>query len=326
MGRCTHRPPVDLGHQPDEAELTRSYDRVMVTQAERSAQQSFDDLFALTGRLVTQAEAAAALVARLELDAAHESGDREVTAQLDRVVDVIGARDVLLDLDERQRATVIGFATTMLRQAMDLIEHPSRAGGWAYTDPAIIQGQGASSVIVAKLIAGAGIGMADARILDVGTGVGALAVAFCRTFPDSTVVGIDPWEPSLDLARANVAAAGLGSRITLRQTRIEALRDDDGFDLVWMPVIFLSKQILADAVGHAVTSLRPGGEIVLGRYAGSDDPLVGALGDLRTIRSGGALLGPDDTRGLLERAGLVDVREIERTWAAPLGLTVGRRV
>jgi Rieske Fe-S protein len=180
-------------------------------------------------------------------------------------------------------------------------------------------------VIVAQLIAGAGIGGHDARILDVGTGVGALAMAFCRTFPDSTVVGIDTWELSLELARQNVAAAGLGSRITLRAESIDAFEDDDGFDLVWMPVIFLSRRILEDAVAHAVAAMRPGAQIVLGRYAGPDDRIAGALGDLRTIRSGGTLLNGSDTRALLERAGLVDVHEVDRTWPAPIGLTAGRR-
>jgi 2-polyprenyl-3-methyl-5-hydroxy-6-metoxy-1,4-benzoquinol methylase len=286
---------------------------------------SFTELQALTTRLITQAEALAGLVARLKLDASGERGDPEVAAQLDRVLELIGSTDLCANLDERERATVIGHATTMLRQAMDLIEDPVRPGGWYYTDPQIIQGQGASSVIVAQLIAGAGIGTENARILDVGTGVGALAVAFCRAFPSSTVVGIDTWELSLELARQNVAAAGLGSRITLRQARIEAFEDDEGFDLVWMPVIFLSRAILEDAVRRAVAAMRPGAQIVLGRYTGSDDPLVGALGDLRTIRSGGTLLGPGDTRALLEGAGLADVREIERTWPAPLGLTAGRR-
>jgi len=285
----------------------------------------FNELLALTSRLLTQAESLAALVARLKLDAAGERGDPEVTAQLDRVMDVIGAAELSANLDERERTAVIGHATTMLRQAMELIEDPLRPGGWFYSDPQIIQGQGASSAVVAQMLAGAGIGTPDARILDIGTGVGALAVAFCRAFPNSTVVGIDPWELSLELARQNVAAAGLVSRITLRQTRIEAFEDDDGFDLVWMPVIFLSGAILEEAVRRAVEAMRPGAEIVLGRYTGSDDPLAGALGDLRTIRSGGTLLGPTDTHALLEDAGLVDVREIERTWPAPLGLTAGRR-
>src|SRR2546423_9003414 len=300
-----------------------SYRVVMTTTELRTA--PFNELLALTTRLLTQAECLAALVARLKLDAAGEPGDPEVTAQLDRVLDVIGASDLRAKLDERERTTVIGHATTLLRQATELIDDPLRPGGWFYTDPQIIQGQGASSVMVAQLLVGAGIGTPDVRILDVGTGVGALAVAFCRTFPNSTVVGIDPWELSLELARQNVAAAGLGSRITLRQTPIEAFEDHEGFDLVWMPVIFLSQLILEDAVRRAVDTMRPGAEIVLGRYTGSDDPLVSALGDLRTIRSGGTRLGAADTRALLEDAGLVDVREIERTWSAPLGLTVGRR-
>ena len=286
---------------------------------------TFNELLALTTRLQTQAEAQAALVARLKLDAAGERGDPEVAAQLDRVVDVLGATELCSSLDERERATVIGHATTMLRQAMELIEDPLRPGGWFYTDSQIIQGQGASSTVVAQLLLGAGIGRSDARVLDVGTGVGALAVAFCRAFPDSTVVGIDPWELSLELARQNVAASGFDSRITLQQARIEAFEDDEGFDLVWMPVIFLSRTILGEAIRRAVEAMRPGAEIVLGRYTGSDDPLVEALGDLRTIRSGGTLLGPDETCALLEGAGLVEVREIERTWPAALGLTTGRR-
>ena len=285
----------------------------------------FDELLAMTQRLLTQAESIATLVARLKLDAAGEPGDAEVRAQLDRVLEAIGAKGLCANLDERQRSIVIGHASTMLRQAIELIDDPLRPGGWFYTDPQILQGQGASSAVVADLIAGAGIGTPDARILDVGTGVGALAVAFCRRFPNATVVGIDPWELSLEMARQNVAAAGFDSRITLRQTRIEALEDDDGFDLVWMPVIFLQRSVLEDAVKRAVGAMRPGAEIVLGRYTGSDDPIVSALGDLRTIRSGGTLLGPADTRALLEGAGLVDVREIDRTWPAPLGLTTGRR-
>jgi 2-polyprenyl-3-methyl-5-hydroxy-6-metoxy-1,4-benzoquinol methylase len=293
------------------------------TEARKS---SFNELQALTMRLVTDAEAAAALVARLKMDAAAEPGDPEVAAQLDRIVDLLGATDLCANLDERERTTVIGHATTILRQAIELIDDPVRPGGWYYTDSQILQGQGASSMIVAHLIAGAGIAVGyDARILDIGTGVGLLAVAFCRTFPGSTVVGIDTWELSLELARQNVAAAGFGSRITLRQTPIDAFEDDERFDLVWMPVIFLSRAILENAVARAVAAMRPGAQIVLGRYTGSDDPLAGALGDLRTIRSGGTLLGPSGTRALLEDEGLIDVREIERTWPAPIGLTTGRR-
>jgi hypothetical protein len=121
---------------------------------------TFNELQALTTPLITQAEALAALVARLKLDAAGEPGEPEVTAQLDRVLELIGATDLCTNLDERERTTVIGHVTTMLRQAMDLIDDPVRPGGWYYTDPQIIQGQGASSGVGAQLIAGAGTSMA----------------------------------------------------------------------------------------------------------------------------------------------------------------------
>jgi hypothetical protein len=111
----------------------------------------------------------------------------------------------------------------------------------------------------------------------------------------------------------------------LHATPIDAFRDDGGFDLVWMPVIFLARAILGDAVAHAVAAMRPGARIVLGRYAGPDDPVAGALGDLRTIRSGGTLLDESETRALLGGSGLVDVHEVDRTWPAPIALTVGRR-
>src|SRR5438445_12562763 len=104
---------------------------------------SFNKMQALALRLVTEGESLAALVARLKLDAAGEPGDPEVTAQLDRVLDRIGATDLRGDLDERERATVIGHATTMLRQAIDLVDDPVRPGGWYYTDPQVLQGQGA---------------------------------------------------------------------------------------------------------------------------------------------------------------------------------------
>src|SRR5947208_10402757 len=104
-------------------------------------QASFNGLQALTMRLVNQAEALAALVARLKLDASGEPGDPEVTAQLDGVLELIGATDLRADLGERERITVIGHATTMLRQAIDLIDDPVRPGGWYYTDPQVLQGQ-----------------------------------------------------------------------------------------------------------------------------------------------------------------------------------------
>jgi hypothetical protein len=42
------------------------------------------------------------------------------------------------------------------------------------------------------------------------------------------------------------------------------------------------------------------------------------------VRSGGSVLPADAMIAELERAGFADVREAERTWAAPLRLVLGR--
>jgi SAM-dependent methyltransferase len=59
--------------------------------------------------------------------------------------------------------------------------------------------------------------------LDVGTGVAALAIAMCRLWPSLQVVGIDPSEHALALAREQVAAADASGQVELRQASIEDL-------------------------------------------------------------------------------------------------------
>src|SRR3954471_8033305 len=51
------------------------------------------------------------------------------------------------------------------------------------------------------------------EILDVGTGPGRIAIALCLADPSARVLAADLAEAMLDLARRNVSAAGLTSRI-----------------------------------------------------------------------------------------------------------------
>jgi SAM-dependent methyltransferase len=284
---------------------------------------AFDDVMGLTTRLLVQAQALAALTARLRLAERGAAGDPALRPQLDRVVDCLDARELCDELTPKQRAVVTGFATSYLRQALDLLEHPERPGEWSHSDPAVLQAQGAASAVVASLIAGAGLGRPDAHILDVGTGVARLAIAFCETYPAATVVGLDPWEPSLRLARQNVAAAGLETRITLLDTPVERFHDDAGFDLVWLPSFFIPETALDTALANVLRVTRPGGAVVVGVSDVSEDELTGAVDDLMTVRSGGTPLTPAQAITRLERAGFGAVREIERSWRAPLRLVVG---
>lgn len=287
---------------------------------------AFQELMGTSNRLLTNAQALAALTARLRLDELGIEGDPAVRAQLDRVIEALGAGQHIQELDDGERSVALSFARSYLAQALDLVEEPARAGSWNYADPVLLQAQGSSSAIVARLISDSGLGAADARILDVGTGVGGLAVALATTFPESTIVGVDPWEPALALARERVASAGLNGRITLLSQTVQELEDPDGFDLVWLPSFFIPEAVLDPALARIETLMRPDATLILGLYDATDDgSLASAVHGLFTVRAGGSVVYPEDARARLRRAGFDDVRELERDWDAPLRLVVGRR-
>ncbi|MFC4929374.1 peptide chain release factor N(5)-glutamine methyltransferase [Massilia sp. GCM10023247] len=68
------------------------------------------------------------------------------------------------------------------------------------------------------------------RLLDMGTGSGAIAVALAHTRPDAHVTALDVSEAALAVARANAAANGAQVRF-LRSDWFAAL-GDDSFDLI----------------------------------------------------------------------------------------------
>jgi release factor glutamine methyltransferase len=66
--------------------------------------------------------------------------------------------------------------------------------------------------------------LALARILDVGTGAGAIALALAHHLPTAQITALDISSAALDLARANAGALGLTSRIRfLRSDLLQAL-------------------------------------------------------------------------------------------------------
>ena len=280
----------------------------------------------LSNRLLADAHALAALAARLRLDQLGVEGDPAVRAQLDRVLDALGAREYVEELDEGERSMLLAFARSYLAQSLDLVDDPARGGAWTYVDPVLLEAQGSASAVVARLIADAGLGSANARILDVGTGVGGLAVALAARFPGSTVVGIDPWEPALALARKKVSTAGVDGRVTLLNATVQELDDADGFDLVWLPSFFIAEPVLDEVIARIYAVMRPGSTLVVGlRHGGDGESLASAVDDLFTVRSGGSLIGPEEALARLRRAGFGDTREVERDWDTPLRLVVGRR-
>jgi release factor glutamine methyltransferase len=126
----------------------------------------------------------------------------------------------------------------------------------------------------------------DARVLDMGTGSGAIAVAIAHTRPDAQVTALDASVAALDIARANAAANGAtvrflhsdwyaalaGERFDLIVSNPPYIASGDAHlsegDLRFEPVSALTdhadglsalRQIVAGAAAH----LAPGGWLLL---------------------------------------------------------------
>jgi SAM-dependent methyltransferase len=285
----------------------------------------FEDVMPIVMRWATATEALAALGAELALQQPDAAPPPEIVSAL-RAVSTAGGISEIDELAVPQQAMVLGLIRMYLHQAMDLLEDPAKAPGWTFTDPAIVDGWGRGSSMIPALIASAHPDLAEVdSFLDVGTGVGLLAVAAAGVWPAATIVGIDPWEPSLERARANVAGAGLEDRVTLRSQDLASLTDSDAYDCAWIPTFFLTEAVLEEGLPAVIRALRPGGWVALGRMRSMPDPLAEATGNLRWIRSGGATLDPKRAVELLEQAGCIEVHTAELPGPAPLELVLGQR-
>ena len=71
--------------------------------------------------------------------------------------------------------------------------------------------------------------LAGARVLDVGTGSGRLAIELARARPGWQVTGVDVSEDMLNIARQNAARSGLSRNINFRQAPAAALPFPDGY-------------------------------------------------------------------------------------------------
>ena len=286
---------------------------------------SFEDVMTVMGRWLTATEALAAVGAELTLKQAPEPGHPAVVGAL-QAVSAAGGLSGLDELTVPQRQMVTGLIRMGLHQASDLLDDPGRSPGWTFTDPAILRGWGRGSAMVPGALAAAVPELAGVRsFLDVGSGVGLLAIAAAGVWPQATVVGIDVWGPSLEAAAANVRAAGLGDRITLRDQDVAALDDSDAYDGAWFPTFFVTEPVLEAAMPRLYRALRPGGWLVLGRMAPPPDPLAQAVSTLRTIRSGGADFDAKRLVTALEAVGCTAVRVVPRQGPAPMEYVIGRR-
>jgi SAM-dependent methyltransferase len=274
---------------------------------------SYQEVLAKTRELVTAAQTMGVMGAELRLRQMGQNGHPRIRGALHAVLKNLEP-DLLDGLDPGQIAAVVGHLSYALQEALDLIREPERAPGWGYTDPAILQERGRGSHAAARNFANlarqrpALAALLDnCRFLDIGTGVGWLAIEAAKIWPGMRVVGLDTWEPSLRLAAANIAAEGLNDRVTLRRQSVTEIDDEAAFDLIWLPSPFLPREVVEGALPQVVRALAPGGFLLFAMFTSRPDPLSQALSDLLTIRCGGHPWQSEEVEEQLYAAGLRDI-------------------
>lgn len=72
-----------------------------------------------------------------------------------------------------------------------------------------------------------------ARVADVGCGEGVTTVLLASAFPNSSFIGIDPHEPSIDAATKRATEAGVSDRVDFMQGDVESFTGGP-YDAVWL--------------------------------------------------------------------------------------------
>lgn len=230
------------------------------------------------------------------------------------------------------RAALAGEIRSTLMQALAFLDSASdkaASPGWRHTQAALLQAQGDASggfppMFKALIVSSLGdlaarLDRPGARFLDVGVGVGALAISMCRVWPELHAVGLDVFDVPLGIARENVARAGLEGRIELRQVPAQDLRDEEAFDFAWLPGVFIPAGVLNAALARVRASLRPGGWLLLPIMGAAGENRHRAVGALMNELWGGPVLSTTDGEALMKDAGLSSVRSMPGPpWAPTL--------
>ena len=92
------------------------------------------------------------------------------------------------------------------------------------------------------------------RILDLGTGSGAIALALAKHFESANVTAIDISPDALSLARENARLINLESRVTFIQSSwFESLNDKEGFNLIVSNPPYLTAEVVNSAIPEVKT-------------------------------------------------------------------------
>lgn len=117
-----------------------------------------------------------------------------------------------------------------------------------------------------------------ARVLDLATGTGDLAIMVARTHPDVSVVGVDPSAKMLEVGEKKVAEAALDERLSLELGDAQALRfESKSFDGVCIAFGIRNVPDRLQGLREMARVTKPGGRVAILELS---EPRGGVLGPL----------------------------------------------
>ena len=240
--------------------------------------------------------------------------------------------DVDTDLGELDRGAVAAQAAAPLLQTAALIRGDGQLWQGQSDEALLAQGrasaQGAASMARFGLPSLPGLAEALARpgamMLDVGTGVAAMAVAYAELFPELTVVGLDVLPRVLALAASTVAASDVADRVVLREQDVATLDEEGTYAFAWLPAPFVPEAALLAGIPRVARAMSPGGWVMLGHGRFTEGSADNAITRFKTVAYGGTPLDDEQAERLLRDAGLQGVTTLPTPPGSP-ALTVGRK-
>ena len=117
-----------------------------------------------------------------------------------------------------------------------------------------------------------------AKVLELACGVGISLVRMAQTYPGATVVGVDGDAHSLKLVMDRVSQAGLQERISLLQSPLEDMDEQDQYEVVLINISMHECRDIEKVTRNVYRALKPGGYFVI-----SDLPFPASIQETRTI-------------------------------------------
>jgi 2-polyprenyl-3-methyl-5-hydroxy-6-metoxy-1,4-benzoquinol methylase len=243
--------------------------------------------------------------------------------------------------NEMSPACVLGgfqIVTSAMRAEPKVMEAFNSGGGvgWHEHDPGLFEGTErffrpgyAANLVSSWIPALDGVEaklQSGAKVADVGCGHGASTIIMAKAYPQSTFVGYDYHQGSIDSARKRAAEAGVSDRVTFEPASAKDY-PGKGFDLI---AFFDCLHDMGDPVGaldHARQALKGDGTIMLVEPFANDDvrdnlnPIGRVFYSASTLICTPASLSQEVGRGLGAQAGEQRLAEV----AGEAGLSRFRR-